>query len=104
MTDTPAEPIPVEAVADDDLLGRRLHVKHVVPDTKTGEQRISSAAFTDPDLSVDLTRLVAGQDHNVTKAGGAGVAQFAASVPREKQLPVVHKPLVTNPAHSEVGG
>jgi hypothetical protein len=50
-----------------------------VPDTVSGGDRISSAAFTDPELSVDLARLVEGNDFHVTMKDGAGVAEFPAS-------------------------
>lgn len=94
----------VVAIGDDDVLWRRLHAKHLTLDHSTGERRITSAAFTDPQLSVDLARLVAPRDHRVTMAHGAGVAELAAHVPRSKQLEVRHDPVPDNEAHSLVTG
>jgi hypothetical protein len=87
-----------------DLLWRRLHPTHVVPDTVNGGDRISSAAFTDPELSVDLARLVEGNGFRVTMKDGAGVAEFPASVALDKKLTVEHAPLPENRAHTHVLG
>lgn len=94
----------LEDIAPTDLLWRRLHPAHVVPDTVNGGERISSAAFTDPELSVDLARLVENGDFHVTMQGGAGVAQFPASAALDKKLPVEHAPLPDNHAHTHVLG
>ncbi|MBI2708837.1 MAG: hypothetical protein HYX34_03985 [Actinobacteria bacterium] len=103
MSDDETVAVP-EQIAPDDLLWRRLHPKHVVPDTLSGGDRISSAAFTDPELSVDLARLVEGNDFHVTMKDGAGVAEFSASAALDKKLPVEHAPLPDNYAHTHVLG
>ncbi len=94
----------VEEIKPDDLLWRRLHEKHVVKDAETGEERISTAAFTDPKMSVDLARLVEGDDFRVTMQNGAGVAEFAASTATKKGLTAEHSPEPDNHAHCLVLG
>src|SRR5688500_18070362 len=103
MSDDETAAVP-EQIAPDDLLLRRLHPKHVVPDTVSGGDRISGAAFTDPELSVDLALLVAGNDCRFRMKDGAGVAEFSASAAFDKEMPVEHAPLPDNYAHRYVLG
>lgn len=104
MTEPRNAPPPIEVIAAEDMLWRRLHRTQIVPDSQTGAERISSAAFTDPQLSVDLARLVRDGDYRVTMGASAGVAAFAASVARKRGLAVEHAPDPDNDAHTHVLG
>lgn len=103
MPENPPEGSGLEVIAPEDQLWRRLHKDHIVQDLGSGAERISSAAFTDPELSVDVARLVDG-DFRVTQAGSVGVAEFAASVALRRGLQVRHEPEPTNYAHAIVRG
>lgn len=104
MTEPRNAPPPIEVIAAGDMLWRRLHRTQIVSDSQTGAERVSSAAFTDPQLSVDLARLVRDDDYRVTMGSSAGVAAFAASVARELGLAVEHAPEPDNGAHTHVLG
>ncbi|HVV37630.1 MAG TPA: hypothetical protein VHC63_13555 [Acidimicrobiales bacterium] len=100
-------PSPVEPIDDDDLLWRRIHSDHWIPDTD-GVYGPSSAAFIDPSMSVDAARLVQSGDYHETMhrdAGGVAVAQFSAGYARHTHGQVVaHDPQPDNVAHSLVTG
>lgn len=103
MTDPGSEVPPTVDVAAEDLLWRRLHELHLVRDAE-GSERISSAAFTDPELSVDLARLVPGRDFRITMGAGAGVAEFLVSAALVRGLQAEHAPEPHNYAHTLVLG
>jgi hypothetical protein len=96
------------SINDDAGLLRRVHPNWVVADGNTGGRRVSSAAFRDPALSVDIEPILVAQglDWQFTLKAHAGysLVRFPAGSAREKGLSVVSKPLPGNPAHAEVLG
>ena len=94
-------------VNDDDLL-RRVRPDQVVDDENLGMRRPSSAAFKDPELSVDSENILKrnGLDWKFSLNGydGYSLARFRAGAARQVGLPVIHTPLADNPAHVEVHG
>jgi hypothetical protein len=96
------------SVPQDSGLLRRLHPEQIVADQNTGRSRPSSAAFRDPEMSVDAEPLLAanGLDWRFTLEGYAGysLVRFRASAAREKGLAVIPRPLPQNPAHTLVKG
>lgn len=96
------------SIADDAGLLRRVHPSQVVPDANSGGYRLSSAAFTDPNLSIDIEPiLLAGRaDWHRTLAGFSGysLVRFSAAAARAVGQAVVRRPLPDNDAHGEVIG
>lgn len=86
-----------EPLEDSEVLWRRIHRTHVV---RNGQ--VSSAAFSDPELSVDISRIQL--EMSITLAGGAGVAEFQASTARALDQQTVADPLPDNVAHALVIG
>lgn len=64
--------------------------------------KVSSIAFSDPELSVDIARIQ--QDMSITLAGEAGVAEFQASAAQALDQQTVADPLPDNAAHALVIG
>jgi hypothetical protein len=94
------------AIPDDAALLRRIHPEQVVPD-KDGTMRPSSAAFKDPNLSVDVEFLLEENGLNwefsLTGFPDHSLVKFLAGAARAKQLAVVHSPIEgVNPGHAEV--
>lgn len=96
------------SIANDAGLLRRIHPDQVTRDKNTNLERPSSAAFKDPRLSVDAESILHAnrRDWHFLLAGypGFSLVRFSAGAARALDLPVVHKPLVDNPAHAEVLG
>jgi hypothetical protein len=97
------------AIADDAGLLRRIHPAHIIPDgNAAGALRLSSAAFKDPELSVDAEPILAtaGLDWRFSLRGYPehSLVRLQARAAREKGLAVVHKPLKGNDAHAEIIG
>lgn len=96
-----------EEIPDDSGLLRRVHPDHIVDDTG-GSVRVSSAAFKDPRMSVDVEPmlLAAGLDWNfsVQSYPEHFLVRVKAGVARENNQKVVYCPLEENPFHSEVRG
>ena len=97
------------AVSDDERLWRRIHSTQLVGD-KT-DQKISSAAFKDPELSCDRADLVEarGSDWRTTLGEdpikGVAVAELpVAKVRPINGLAVEARPLPENDAHAEIHG
>lgn len=101
MTDT----FRLDEVDDLELLWRRVHQSQFVPDGEGG-MKVSSAAFTDPNLSVDRAWIViaAGGDVSTTRQDGVGVAQFSAGFARSLDQEVDPDPVEGNDAHALVKG
>lgn len=98
-----------QVIADDVMLLRRIRPDQIVDDENTGERRPSSAAFKDPELSVDaeLILIANGLDWKFSLKGHPdySLAQFTAADARAKELQVLHKPINPgNPAHTEICG
>lgn len=87
-------------------LWRRVHDKQWVADSATGEKRISTAAFTDPELSVDRARIrqANGYDHKITQGDSPVVASFTVGAAIEVGQQVVSDALPDNDAHALVLG
>jgi hypothetical protein len=96
------------SIADDANLLRRIRPDQIVDDENFGGKQPSSAAFKDPELSTDAEPILRahGLDWRFTLQGheGYSLARFAAGHARIKKLPVIHKPITGNPAHTEVHG
>lgn len=94
-------------IADGWSLLRRVRSDQHVPDGNGGK-RPSSAAFRDPNMSVDALELLQrdGQDWDQTLRAdpSAGVVTFSAGAARALKQDVVHEPLDQNFAHTEVRG
>jgi len=91
-----------EEILNEDELYRRF------PDVWLRDDgRISSAAFQNTsntdDMSVDLARLTTPQK-TAAVYPGCGVASFLAELPRKLGQQVLHDPIPTNFAHSNVRG
>ena len=87
----------VQEVADADDLYRRIHPSQV----KDG--KLTSAAFKDLQLSVDLARLTTPQ-RSLSRHPSHGLASITALVARSLGQEVIHNPLNINPAHALVIG
>jgi hypothetical protein len=97
------------SIKDDAGLLRRIHPKQIVADqNKGGQRRPSSAAFLDPELSVDVEPLLHAEslDWQFSLKGFSGhsLVRFRAGAARAMQLAVIHKPEPANKAHAEVVG
>ena len=98
-----------DGVIDGDAgLLRRIHPKQLVPDQNSGGRRPSSAAFKDPELSVDAEPILEedGLNWNFSLNGyeGYSLVRFLADAARQRYLPVVHDPVFDNRAHTLVCG
>jgi hypothetical protein len=87
---------------------RRIHPEQVIEDKNTGQRRPSSAAFKDPNLSVDIEPLLqaAGLDwrFSLKDHPSFSLVRFSEQSAKGQGLTVVRKPLPENPAHAEVVG
>ena len=97
------------SIPNDEELLRRVPPWCIVADqNRAGQKRASSAAFDDPELSVDLAsvRRARGEPLTATLAGheGFGLVFITAGVARAKQQTVSRDPLLDNPAHGIVAG
>jgi len=87
----------VQEIADADDPYRRIHHSQVK------EGRPTRAAFTDPELSVDLARLTT-PEQRLTGHASHGLASITAGHARSLGQDVFHDPLETNPAQAIVKG
>jgi len=96
------------SIADDAGLLRRIRPDQIVDDKNSGEKRASSAAFKDPEMSVDAEPILQANGFNwkfcLRNYVGFSLVRFQAGAARAKQLAVVHKPEADNPGHTEVIG
>jgi hypothetical protein len=94
-------------IPPDERLLRRVHPTHVVPD-QNGGFRLSSAAFNDRELSVDiastLSQLNRPYESCLHGYDGYGLIWFSAQSARANQQVVCRDPLPDNPAHGIVYG
>lgn len=84
------------AVARDECLWRRIHRDHFV------KGRVTTAAFKDPSMSVDIARLQG--DKRITLQDGVGIAAFKAADAYDEGQTVVADPEEGNKAHALVIG
>jgi len=87
-----------EQISDGDELRRHLHPAWLLDDGQ-----ISSAAFKDTEMSVDLCRLRSLQESCRARPTW-GMAELSVSAVRGLNLDVVYKPVEDNPSHCEVPG
>jgi hypothetical protein len=96
-----------KTIEDREKLLRRVHPKHVVPDD-AGGYRVSSAAFGDVDLSVDIRSTVTalGRDLQSCVEGheGYGLVSITAGLARQQHQSVSREPIPENLAHGIVDG
>jgi hypothetical protein len=96
------------SIADDTCLLRRIRADQVIDDANLGKRRPSSAAFKDPELSVDAEPILKanGLDWRSTLQGypGYSLVNVDAGHARAKGLAVIPKPENGKPAHTEVVG
>jgi hypothetical protein len=78
---------------DGELLWRRIHQDHVRMDG-----RVSSAAFSGVEMSVDVARIQA--DMSITLKNGGGIGEFETAIARSLGQVVVGDPDAKNPAHA----
>lgn len=87
---------------------RRVAACQCVDDSNSGGKRPSSAAFKDPELSVDAEEILIedGKDFNFSVEGFPthALVRFPAAEARTLGLPVLHSPIDGNRAHTEVHG
>src|ERR1039458_2617724 len=97
-----------KSICDDDRLYRRIHLKLIVNDEDTGLARVSSGAFKDKDLSVNIKSVLDGlglapeaciTDHSTQK-----LVSFAAVDARRLNQAVCRDPLPDSPSHGLVYG
>jgi hypothetical protein len=102
------------SIKDDACLLRRIRPDQIVDDENAKVQRPSSAAFRDPEMSVDAEPMLTanGGDWQTCLKGydGYSLVNIDAVHARAKGLAVVHKPIKDDPhlpdnqAHTEVLG
>jgi hypothetical protein len=94
-------------IPDEAPLLRRVHPLQIVPDD-SGQQHVSTAAFTDPEMSVDAEPILSeeGLDWHFSLKDhpGHSLVRFTASIAREVGQKVEHKPIPGNRAHTVVIG
>jgi hypothetical protein len=103
-----AKAVDVRAIDDDAGLLRRIHPEQIVPDKNRGGRRLSSAAFRDPEMSVDAEPILHenGLDwkFSLREHQGYSLVRFLAREARSQGLSVDHEPVEGNPTHTEVKG
>lgn len=87
-----------DVIADAEQLYRRVHPTQVKDDGK-----LSSAAFTDPELSVDRAMLTT-TEQTLREHPKHGIAAFTAGLARELEQEVVPDASLFNRAHALVKG
>ena len=96
---------PLEEIANDDELYRRLAPGHVDLDGSVNSAAFKVRGRPDLRISVDLARLTA-PNAALTRAPrpGFGLDALAARAPRSLAFSVRHDPLPDNPAHALIEG
>lgn len=96
------------SIADTERLFRRIHLKHIVPDGDTGLARLSSAAFRDKDLSVDIEAVLLENGQAISSCLQGQVACKLAFITaghaRQLQQVIFRDPTPNNPSHGIVYG
>jgi hypothetical protein len=96
---------PLEKIADEDELYRRLAPQWVKPDGSVASVAFELRGAPDPAVSVDLARLTDAETCLVGyRDRGFGLCVLIARDPRAMGLDVVHSPVSGNRAHSEIRG
>ncbi|HQS18889.1 hypothetical protein [Reyranella sp.] len=96
------------SINDEWSLLRRVHPTQIVPSEGGGEPRVSSAAFKDVSMSVDVEESLAAQGKDwkfsLQSHPSHSLVKLIAAIPRSLNQAVVAVPIVDNPAHAEVRG
>ena len=96
------------SVPDDAPVWRRIPEWHIVPDTNTGERRVSSAAFLDDDDGSPMSVILPSprRDPGTALAGLTicGIAEFTAGFARSLGQAIVCAPEPDEPEHAYVVG
>lgn len=96
------------SIADSERLFRRIHLKQIVKDEDTGLARISSGAFRDKDLSVDIESILLSMGEAPTyclqNQTAFKLVCFTAGQARQLQQLVCRDPQPHNSAHGIVYG
>jgi hypothetical protein len=107
VSDPTGQPVTRVEIRDEASLLRRVHPIQIVPD-QDGQNRVSTAAFTDTEMSVDAEPILLedGLDwrFSLREHPGHSLVRFAASIARQVGQAVEHKPIEGNRAHTEVIG
>ncbi len=85
-----------ECLGDDELLWRRVHPTHIT------NGRVSSAAFTGREMSVDVARIQVEMSRTLKE--GSGIAELPTGAARSLNQQVVSQPEEDNSAHAIVRG
>jgi hypothetical protein len=97
-----------QKIPDSSGLLRRVHPDHIVPDGNTGRRRLSSGAFNDPRMSVDVEPMLVakGLDWQFSVAGHSdySLVRLNAGLVRSHNQIVEHTPMPANDCHAEVVG
>ena len=95
-------------ILDEAVLLRRVHPTQIVLDGITGRRRVSSAAFTNHEMSVDAEPILIEDglswQFSLQKHPGHSLVSFAAAAARQVNQAVEHKPKPENRSHTEVIG
>lgn len=96
-------------IPDANRLLRRIHPNQLVANKRApGRRRLSSVAFKDRELSVDVEEMLnsAGRDWTFTLGDrpGHALVRFTAGFARQQQEIVQHDPIPDNDAHALVIG
>ena len=102
------------SIKDDACLLRRVRADQIVDDENAGTRRPSSAAFKDPEMSVDAEPILVNEGRGWRSClegyKGFSLVNIDAVHARAKGLAVIHKPIKDDPvlpdnsAHTEVVG
>jgi hypothetical protein len=97
-----------DLIPDHSGLLRRIHPKFVTPDYNTGRKRLSSGAFRDSNMSVDVESMLTtdGRDWTFSLRNWPShfLVRLQAGFTRAQQQSIEHKPQADNPYHAEVVG
>ena len=94
----------IRSLNDNIDLFRGLPEGWVVKDISTGKKRVSSAAFKDPECSVDRSDMCSAQDTLDQSEKWVRVAKLSIKVPHGLGLHVKHVPDLRNQAHCIISG
>ncbi len=96
------------SIADEDRLFRRIHLTQIVKDDDTGLARISSGAFRDKELSVNIESVLLSDGkvpgHCLRNYLTHKLAAITAGEARQYQQAVCRDPLPHDPSHGLVWG
>jgi hypothetical protein len=96
------------SIADEDRLFRRIHLTQIVKDDDTGLARISSGAFRDKELSVNIESVLLNDGkeprHCLRSYLIHKLASITAGGARQYQQVVCRDPLPDDPSHGLVWG